>query len=95
MWGKLKQKWKVNTLSLVLILTTFAIGGSITGWLARKLLSLVGTFESRAVYITVYIVVVTLLWPIVVLLVSVFFGQFTFFKNYIKKIFGRLKFNKH
>lgn len=94
MWGNLKKKWKVNTVSLVLILTTFAIGGSITGWLARKLLSLMGSFDSRAIYITVYIVAVTLLWPIVVLLVSVFFGQFTFFKSYIKKIFGRLKVEK-
>lgn len=95
MWGKLKQKWKVNTLSLVLILTTFAIGGSITGWLARKLLSSIGGFDSKALYLTVYIIVVTFLWPIVVIIVSVFFGQFTFFKGYIKKIFGRFKIDRN
>jgi hypothetical protein len=36
MFEKLRQKWKVNVLQLVLILCTFAIGGSLTGYAAKK-----------------------------------------------------------
>ena len=36
MFEKLRQKWKVNVLQLVLILCTFAIGGSLTGFAGKK-----------------------------------------------------------
>ncbi|HAE13846.1 MAG TPA: hypothetical protein DCG24_06410, partial [Bacteroidetes bacterium] len=45
---------------------------------------------SRAVRIPVYIVLVTLLWPLCVLAISIVTGQFTFFRAYIRKIIARM-----
>jgi formyltetrahydrofolate-dependent phosphoribosylglycinamide formyltransferase len=85
MFDRLKKKWKVNGLQLTLILCTFAIGGSLTGYTARKLLGLF-TIEQRWLWIIVYIIVLTIIWPIAVYLISFPFGQSAFFTNYLKKI---------
>ena len=89
MFTKLKQRWKVNGTNLLLIIVTFAVGGSLCGYLGRKLLQTTG-LEKGAAWIALYILLVTLLWPICVLLISVFTGQFLFFKQYLLKIWGRL-----
>jgi hypothetical protein len=88
MFKKLKDKWQVSWLNFTLIFCTFAIGGSICGRLAGKILGIIA-IENRLLYFIVYIVVVTILWPFVVLLVSMPLQQFKFFKNYIAKIFKR------
>lgn len=89
MFDRLQQKWKVNGLQLALILCTFAIGGSLTGYAGRRLMPLLG-IEQDWLWIIVYIIVVTLLWPLAVLLVSIPFGQFRFFVKYLKKIGKRM-----
>src|SRR5215216_1800347 len=89
MFEGLQKKWKVSSVRLLLILLTFAIGGSLTGYLGRKLMLLMG-IENTVVYILVYIIMITLLWPLMVLAVSVPFGQFSFFKKYIRKIAKRV-----
>ena len=81
MLNKLKQRWKVNDVNLVLIICTFALGGSLCGWLGKKLISFTG-IEKGAGWIVLYLVFVSLLWPFCVLLVSIPLGQFLFFKNY-------------
>jgi hypothetical protein len=40
----------------------------------------------------VYIILMTLLWPLMVLIVSIPFGQFNFFRNYIRKLGEKLNF---
>jgi formyltetrahydrofolate-dependent phosphoribosylglycinamide formyltransferase len=89
MFQRLQQKWKVNGLQLVLILCTFAIGGSLTGLAGRKLMNFIAV-ERGWLWVVVYIILVTLLWPVSVLLVSVFFGQYRFFISYLKKIGVRM-----
>ena len=88
MFQKLKQRWKVNGVNLVLIIATFAIGGSLCGYVGRKLLELTN-IDKGPVWVILYIVLVTLLWPLSVLLVSFPLGQFAFFKKYIGKVFRR------
>lgn len=88
MFQKLKQRWKVNGLNLALIIITFALGGSLCGYAGRKLLGLTG-LEKGALWIVLYIVLITLLWPLCVLLISIPLGQFGFFRRYIAKIFSR------
>lgn len=88
MFEKLKKRWKVNSLNLVLIITTFALGGSLCGFAGRQLLKLFN-IENNTLWIILYILLITLLWPICVLLVSVPLGQFGFFKKYINKILKR------
>lgn len=90
MFQKLKQRWHVNGLNLFLIITTFALGGSLCGYAGRKLLTLT-QLEKGPLWVVLYIILITLLWPLAVLLVSLPLGQFGFFKKYIGKIMGRFK----
>jgi hypothetical protein len=89
MFEKLQKKWKVNGLNLFLILTTFAVGGSLCGRVGKKLLDLLAV-EKGFLWVVLYIVLVTILWPLAVILVSIPLGQFSFFKNYLQKVFARL-----
>jgi hypothetical protein len=85
MFEKLQRKWGVNGLQLTLILVTFALGGSLCGYAGKKLLGLLA-IESRALWLVAYIILITLLWPLCVLLISIPLGQYRFFIRYIKKI---------
>lgn len=89
MFEKLKARWKVNGLNLVLIIATFALGGSLCGYAGRKLLLLTG-LEKGFTWIIFYILLITLLWPLCVLLISIPLGQFRFFRGYILKIWTKL-----
>ncbi len=89
MFEKLKQRWKVNGLNLVLIITTFALGGSLCGYAGRKILLMAG-LEKGFVWIVVYILLITLLWPVCVLLISFPLGQFSFFKRYLAKVWAKM-----
>jgi uncharacterized membrane protein YwzB len=89
MFEKLQKKWKVNGLNLFLILTTFAVGGSLCGRVGKKLLDLLSV-EKGFLWFLLYALIVTILWPLAVILVSIPLGQFSFFKNYLQKVFARL-----
>jgi formyltetrahydrofolate-dependent phosphoribosylglycinamide formyltransferase len=93
MFKKLQGKWKVNGWNLLLIISTFALGGSLCGIVGRKLLMLSG-IEKGIGWFILYIIVVTLLWPLSVLLVSIPLGQFRFFKRYISRIWHKMKGDK-
>jgi len=93
MLDKLKQRWKVNTLNLVLIIATFALGGSLCGYAGRKILQFAG-MDKGVLYIIVYIVLITLLWPVCVLIISVPLGQLGFFRRYLQRISKRVKGSK-
>ncbi|HLF47352.1 MAG TPA: DUF6787 family protein [Chitinophagaceae bacterium] len=85
MFDRLKQKWKVSGLQLFLILSTFALGGSLTGFVGKKIMNLL-SIEQDWIWAIIYILLITLIWPVAVLLVSIPLGQFRFFKVYIRKI---------
>lgn len=93
MFRKLRQRWGVSGFRLVLILCTFAIGGSLCGYAARKLMLLLDAPEGVAWWL-LYLVLVTLLWPLCVMMVSVVFGQFSFFKTYLARMARRMGFGK-
>ncbi len=88
MFEKLKQHWKVNGINLALIITTFALGGSLCGYAGRKLLALTN-IDKGVLWVVLYILLITLLWPLAVLLVSIPLGQFSFFKKYIFRVLRR------
>lgn len=93
MFEGLQKKWKVSGVQLVLILCTFAIGGSATGFVAKKIMNALSISQDW-LWATVYIVLITLIWPLAVLLVSIPFGQFRFFSNYIRKIGAKMGIGK-
>ena len=85
MLNKLKQRWGVNGLNLVLILTTFAVGGSSCGYLSRQLLLLTG-WDKDVLWYVLYVVLMTITWPFCVLVVSIPLGQYRFFSNYLRRM---------
>ena len=90
MFDKLKQRWRVKGIDLILIITTFALGGSLCGYTGRKLLGLT-EIDKGLLWVVLYVILLTLLWPLCVLMVSIPLGQFWFFKKYISKIFSKFK----
>jgi hypothetical protein len=85
MFDKLKQKWNVKGLQLGLIICTFAIGGSLTGFIGKKIMNLLA-IEQDWLWAIIYIILITIIWPLAVVVVSIPFGQFRFFLKYIRKI---------
>ena len=85
MFQKLKQKWKVTEIQLFLIICTFAIGGSLTGWIGKKIMNLIH-IEQDWLWAILYIILITIIWPVAVIIISIPLGQFRFFKVYIRKI---------
>ena len=93
MFSGLKKRWKVNVWQLLLILITFAAAGSATGFVGKFLMDLLD-IQILWLYILIYVVLISLVWPMMVITCSIVFGQFHFFKGYLKRmgkrIFGRL-----
>lgn len=85
MFEKLKKHWNVNSINLALIIATFAFGGSLCGYASRKIL-LLANMDKGVAWVMLYIILITLLWPISVILISIPLGQFVFFKTYVAKI---------
>jgi len=84
-----KEKWQVSWINFILIICTFALGGSLCGILGRKILSFIN-LEKGIVYFTIYIITISIIWPCCVLFISIPLGQFIFFKNYLRRIFTRM-----
>jgi phosphoribosylglycinamide formyltransferase 1 len=89
MFEKLQRKWRVSGVQLALILVTFAIGGSVTGFLGKKILNLLNPRQDWF-WTLIYILLVIVIWPIAVLIVSLFFGQYRFFSGYVSRLMNRL-----
>ena len=87
--NKLQQKWGVGPVQFWLIMTTFALGGSLSGYLNKQILNLV-FLEKNAAYWLIYPLLLTILWPFSVIFVSFLTGQFSFFKGYLGRIWSRL-----
>jgi energy-coupling factor transporter transmembrane protein EcfT len=88
MFEKLKAKWKVNGTQLFLILCTFAVTGTLTAWISRSITSWIG-FTDQTHWgwkLLVRLIILIFGYQVIILIVSVFFGQFRFFWNYEKKI---------
>lgn len=93
MFERLQQKWKVNGWRLLLILITFAVGGSLCGYLGRLVINQLA-INQPLIRIILYVVIVTILWPFCVILISIPTGQLLFFRSYLKKIGRRITGNK-
>ncbi|HEV8286937.1 MAG TPA: phosphoribosylglycinamide formyltransferase [Chitinophagaceae bacterium] len=85
MLKRLQQKWKVGPVQIVIIIICFAIGGSLTGYLAKKIMNVI-LIEQGWLWVIIYILLVTIMWPLAVIIVSLFFGQFKFFSGYLHRI---------
>jgi len=93
MFDGLQKKWKVTGLQLALILFTFAIGGSVTGYVAKKIMNALSIHQDW-LWAVLYILLITIIWPLAVIVVSIPFGQFSFFIRYIRKIGAKMGIGK-
>jgi formyltetrahydrofolate-dependent phosphoribosylglycinamide formyltransferase len=90
MFNRLKEKWNVSWLQFTLIFCTFALGGSSCARLGSYFLNLLN-LEKSLLYYIIYIPLITILWPACVLLISIPLGQFSFFKNYLQRVWSKMK----
>ena len=86
---RLQEKWKLGTGQFWLVILTFALGGSLSGRLCSYLLKLVFLEKNWAFWL-IYPLFLTILWPFSVIFVSLFTGQFRFFKGYLGRVGSRL-----
>jgi formyltetrahydrofolate-dependent phosphoribosylglycinamide formyltransferase len=85
MFKRLQQKWKVGPAQIILIIICFAVGGSATGFAAKKIMNLLSV-DADWLWAIIYIVLVTIIWPLAVTVTSIFFGQFKFFSGYVRRL---------
>ena len=90
MLDKLKKRWKVSGTQLFLILCVFAITGSLTAYLSRQITSWLDIEKYSFLFWALKLIVLLFGYQVIILLVSIPFGQFSFFWNYEKKILKRM-----
>jgi hypothetical protein len=93
MWEKLKQRWNVKSnVQVIIILVVFALTGSTLLYVKRPVYEWIGvTKESHfAIKIIAFFFIALPLYQIMLLCYGTLLGQFRFFWNFEKKIFGRI-----
>jgi formyltetrahydrofolate-dependent phosphoribosylglycinamide formyltransferase len=90
MIGSLKKHWNVNTRQVILILCTFAVTGTITAWLSKKVAEWLLLHPYGWAWWLSKIVVLIFGYQVIILIVGFCFGMFPFFWKYEKKILRRM-----
>lgn len=91
MFQRLQQKWKVSGTQFFLILCVFAITGTTTAYLTRQVTYWLQLPSSSPWYWVIKVAILIFGYQVIILLVSIPFGQFNFFWSYEKKILRRMK----
>ena len=91
--NKIKRKWIIKSnLQLLVIFLVFGITGSASVWISRPILDFIGinqTTISAWAYWPIRIIIIFPLYQTLLLIIGSIFGQFQFFKNFIKKMFKK------
>lgn len=90
MFENLKKRWKVGGTQLFLILCVFAITGTTTAWLSRQIAFWLELEKYSWMFWLAKVITLLFGYQVIILLVSIPFGQFAFFWNYEKKILKRM-----
>lgn len=92
---KLKEKWGITSnFQIILILIVFSINGSFAAWVAKPVTEFVGIsseMTSPWIYYPIRIFIVFPIYQLTLPIVGFVFGQFRFFWEFEKKMFGRFK----
>jgi len=91
MLERLKKKWNVDALQLFLILCVFAITGTATAYLTRMITEWLDLNRTSAWYWVAKIGVLVIGYQMLLLLISIPFGQFRFFLNFEKRLWGNFR----
>jgi formyltetrahydrofolate-dependent phosphoribosylglycinamide formyltransferase len=98
MLNSLKKHWEVQTNGLFLILCTFAVTGTVTAWLSKKVVEWLLLDVYGLAWWLSKIIVLIFGYQVIILIVGFCFGMFPFFWKYEKKIlrrFGLIKKEKY
>ena len=91
--NKIKRRWEIKSnRQLLIIFLVFGITGSLAAWISKPILEFIGLKEttiSAWAYWPIRIIIVFPLYQILLLIIGTIFGQYKFFKNFIKKMFRR------
>ena len=90
MLDNLKKRWKVSGTQLFLILCVFAITGTLTAYISKQITTWLEIEKYSAMFWILKVSVLLFGYQVIILLVSIPFGQFKFFWNYEKKILRRM-----
>ena len=94
MLEKLKQRWGVTSVwQVILILIVFACTGFSVLFIKQPLFDLAGITPKTSPWIRVPFYIFTILpaYQVLLLMYGFIFGQFPFFWNFEKRMFGRIK----
>ena len=89
MLKKLKQHWEVSTNELILILCTFAVTGTLTAWLSKKVTEWLSIDQYGFAWWSAKIIILIFGYQVIILIIGFCFGMFPFFWRYEKKILSR------
>ena len=94
MLEKLKQRWGVTSpWQVILILVVFACTGFSVLFIKQPLFDLAGITAETSPWIRIpfYILTIFPAYQVLLLMYGFLFGQFQFFWNFEKRMFGRIK----
>jgi hypothetical protein len=94
MLDNLQKRWKVGGWQLFLIICVFAITGTTTAYLSRQITTWLEIEKYTFVFWVMKFAVLLFGYQVLILIISIPFGQFRFFWNYEKKILRRMKLMK-
>jgi len=90
MFENLQKRWKVSGTQLFLILCVFAITGTTTAYISKQITLWLDVEKYSFLFWALKIGVLLFGYQIIIILVSIPFGQFRFFWNYEKKILRKM-----
>ena len=89
--NNLKNKWGIKSnLQLIIIFLVFGITGSLSVLISGPILDFINLDEAITldwIYWFVRIVIIFPIYQTLLLIIGTLFGEFKFFKNFIKKMF--------
>lgn len=93
--NKLKERWNITSnTQLIIIFVVFAITGSTAAYLTKPITNALGLTKETVSLWIYWPLRILLLFPVyqfLLVIIGAFFGQFTFFWNFEKKMLYRLK----
>ena len=96
--NRFKEKWGIKSnFQFFIILVVFSITGSLSVFIAKPLLKLVGLEKeliSPWVFWPFRILIIFPIYQILIVIIGAMFGQFQFFWNFEKKMLVRLGFKR-
>ena len=88
--NKLKERWQIKSnFQLAVIFVVFAINGSLSAKIGQLLMNFFGLDKENlnlVVYYFIFIIIVTLIYPFLIIANGFIFGQFEFFFRFSRKM---------